>query len=437
MKGIFFILLLVVSNSLLSQESCVVKIVSSNGNVIIGANLSNQDGELIGTSNSRGTIFLGDCSNRTLIISHISHKDYWLKTNLDLSVYTVILELSIQSLPEAFIDSEKLPEIVFKSDTFHVSDFIFHDKGILLLTHGKKRLFKKQSEGDVQIFRDCKIVKLDKNLNLVASSEIIEECVGFYKDEYNQCFLRTLDSMFILKHSLNEISMSKVQIDIDFEKPAFLIIDEKEETILVNNYDSTFPAFEYFIQTGDSLTEICSLSDEKLLHTFRAQYRNLIPREKLNAYRMELRTGIDKEIISGYMTGFHQSILFDPIYAPSFVIEDSIYVVDILGRQISVFDKRGALQRVVENAVISEKGKNKFQNKIIQDPSTGKVYALYLVGQRGFLKRIDLVTGELDDPIFLTYEYPSKVQIMDGEMYYLYRPFSSPQKTYLYKEALN
>ena len=436
MKIITLVSILLISLSLKAQESYVIQVFSENQSPLVGVNCSSSDGALIGVSDTNGEIYLTNVNVQKVYMSHISHEEFILYFT-GANTYEVILIKKRTKLPEASVRSHKLPEIVYKNEQFHASDFVFFEDGLLVLTNEKKQLFKPEGLEKKVILRDCRIVKLDTNLTEETTSKLLHDGLNLHKDEYGQCFLQTLKGRFFITDVNEEIELVGVDEGVDFQSPVPLSLSVNGDIKLVNNFDPTFPAFEYYLMKEDSLRLMCSIEDKLLMHTFRAQYRNLIPREKLNAYRMELKTGIDKEIISGYMNGFHNSILFEPLYAPSFLVHDSIYVFNLVEEKMMVYNIEGALKREVGTNIDPSRQRSKFQNRIIQDDITGELYAQYLEGRTGVLRRIELSSGELGEFQNLTYDYPERVEVYADEVYYLYRPFRTPQKTYIYKENLN
>ncbi len=436
MKIITLVSIVLISLSLKAQKSYVIQVFSKNQSPILGVNCSSSDGAVIGVSDTNGEIYLTNVNVQKVYMSHISHEEFILYFT-DANIYEVILKRNRANLPEVSVNSHKLPEIVYKSEQFHASDFVFFEDGVLVLTNERNQLFKPDGLKKKVILRDCRIVKLDTNLKEQTSSKLLHEGINLYKDEYGQCFLQTLKGGFFITEVNGEIELVAVDEEFDFQTPVPLSLNENGDVKLVNNFDPTFPAFEYYLMKEDSTRLMCSIEDKVLMHTFRAQYRNLIPREKLNAYRMELKSGIEKEVISGYMTGFHNSILFEPLYAPSFLVCDSIYVFNLIEEKVMVYNLEGALQREVRTNIDQSRQRSKFQNRIIQDHITGELYAEYLDGRTGVLRRIELNSGELGKVKKLTYDYPERVEVYADEVYYLYRPFRTPQKTYLYKENLN
>jgi hypothetical protein len=80
--------------------------------------------------------------------------------------------------------------------------------------------------------------------------------------------------------------------------------------------------------------------------------------------------------------------------------------------------------------------KSGWKNNLIQDKSTGDIYALYERSGYSYLGKIDLTNAQIKETVRLTNRYIDKISIKDEFVYYIYRPFESAQKKYLYKERL-
>jgi hypothetical protein len=72
-----------------------------------------------------------------------------------------------------------------------------------------------------------------------------------------------------------------------------------------------------------------------------------------------------------------------------------------------------------------------YQKQLIQDETTGEVYALYLRLGVSWLKNL---SNKSDEEFRLTHRYVEKIRIKNHQVFYLYRPFESSQNTFLYSE---
>jgi hypothetical protein len=72
-----------------------------------------------------------------------------------------------------------------------------------------------------------------------------------------------------------------------------------------------------------------------------------------------------------------------------------------------------------------------YQKQLIQDETTGEVYAFYLRLGVSWLKNLSKNSAE---EFRLTHRYVEKIRIKNHQVFYLYRPFESSQNTFLYSE---
>ena len=73
---------------------------------------------------------------------------------------------------------------------------------------------------------------------------------------------------------------------------------------------------------------------------------------------------------------------------------------------------------------------------MIQDYETGEIFIHYENAGKAQLRHFNTTTGKLGSPIELHFKYPENIQIKGNSVYYIYRPFESTQKKYLYRERL-
>jgi len=121
------------------------------------------------------------------------------------------------------------------------------------------------------------------------------------------------------------------------------------------------------------------------------------------------------------------------------------------GNRIELMDKEGRSKRMTNISFHIEKpdgflasltgsitGSNdwNWNHTLVQDAVFQKIYAVF--SNKGFLrlKSIDLSTGTLTPSAELPYEYPEKIKIFKGEVYFLYRGTGEYEKRKLYKMVL-
>jgi hypothetical protein len=80
--------------------------------------------------------------------------------------------------------------------------------------------------------------------------------------------------------------------------------------------------------------------------------------------------------------------------------------------------------------------KSGWQNNLVQDKVTGEIYAILNQAGRAVIAKVNLETGQLGIPIKLEFKYVDKLIVHDNALYYIYRPYESNQKKFLYKQVL-
>ena len=270
-----------------------------------------------------------------------------------------------------------------------------------------------------------------------SKSVFFQDGISLHLDSYGQLFLKCVSNVYFLYEELDGILSTEMN-KAEFESSIEPLVIGDEEVKIYSSFDPTFPEFNYYLQNGSdqNVKDIYTITDSVLMHTFRAQYRDLSPRSKLEAYRSELETGIDKEIISGYMAGFHNSIYFKPPYAPIFKLDSGYLVVDIPSSKMVFLNKEGEVLNAIKVSFHEQSKAKGWKNLMVQDGITNSVYVVYEKNGIVTLNLLDLKSAAPSSSSKLTYKYPEKIKIKDGYIYYLYRPFESSQKHYLYKEKL-
>lgn len=150
---------------------------------------------------------------------------------------------------------------------------------------------------------------------------------------------------------------------------------------------------------------------------------------------MEQDLGIDKEIIIGASI-FTNSIFYKEIYAPLFVKNDTIYVFDFYKELMFSYDMEGDPIDSIAITHHLQPKKTGWKNQLLQDSETGEIFAVFDRVGNTTLRHIDLETGELGEGIQLHYRYVDKLALQNNAAFYIYRPYESAQKKYLYKENL-
>ena len=177
------------------------------------------------------------------------------------------------------------------------------------------------------------------------------------------------------------------------------------------------------------------VKDDFMMELYRAQYKYVSGRDKLWAYRKEQVTGIDKEIWIG-ANSFTHDILYKPVYAPLFVINDTVLVFDQYKNKTLLFDEyNDSAGAYFVNYHQAPKGE-KWEQPIIKDKLEELIYAIYNGGGYTYVRQLNFRTGLTGKTTKIKFRFIENIKIENGYVYYIYRPFESSQKRFLYKERL-
>ena len=73
---------------------------------------------------------------------------------------------------------------------------------------------------------------------------------------------------------------------------------------------------------------------------------------------------------------------------------------------------------------------------MIKDKLEELIYAIYNGGGYTYVRQIKYRTGFIGKTTKLKFRFIENIKIEKGYVYYIYRPFESSQKRFLYKEKL-
>jgi hypothetical protein len=370
-------------------------------------------------------------------ISHVQYGDttITLSGNSNSLKLVILLTQKRNILPEANIFNG--PDTIYGHPDWHVADYVFTDEGMVLLTYGHRRRFKRENEQGIDLFEECRLVWLSKLGDVAYQHPVNETCTGLHSNYPGLLFLNTRDKAFQIKANENALNLYPIE-KRDFENKIRPIVGTVNPKMIGTSHSTRYPAFDVFAfeSTDTAATVFAHVEDTELMTQFLSEYKWMSPRGKLEAFRYELRTGIDKEIVAGFMTGFPESIYFKPLYSPVFTTDSSVYLFDHYKDFLFTFDNT---YHTVDSVKITyHKGDlgKMWEDLVMFDKATNRAFALFSKSGRYSIREINLKDGSVGPKIDITWKYPEKVSIQNGFVYYLYRPFESPQNTYLYKEPI-
>lgn len=320
-----------------------------------------------------------------------------------------------------------VPDTVFGTQDYSVSDFEFDtDNRLILLTYDK--VLEKGSV--VRLLSDDKEV--------IDFKHVPGEAIELRKDFRDNVHLICEEQVYLIRVEQNRLNLYLEDKDYVF-KHVLPVVDSIDNYIYFSNYSDLYPAFDYleFNRADSTYKPIITVEDDLMMELYRSEYKYVDVRTKLWAHNKEIETGVDKEVWVG-ATVFTNSIYYEALYAPLFKTgHDSILVFDHYKNYLFKYQPQVGFVDSVRIAYHKQARKSGWEQPLIQDKITLKIYGLFLINGFTYLSEIDLRTGVIKKSFKLTYKYVENIQLIDGYVYYIYRPFESIQKKYLYRERLN
>jgi len=395
-------------------------------------------------SDSKGNAFLSLPKKKlSLRISHLAYKDSTiyldLKTVAEDSIQiTIYLEYNPVNLDAAVIGAqEELPDTVYGSKEYNVADFAFLDESLLLLTYTKEDRWKRQEESQLTLYHGNKLILLDNEGLELDTIHIEAAAIQLYTDYLNEVFLITKTEVYAVTKDSNKLKIQTIT-ESDFSNYIRPVFDSLNQHLLFSSWRADFPSFDYysFSTLDSSIQHLRRVEDELQMQLLRSEYKYLDTRSKLDAYRLELKTGIDKELIAAQMSGFSNSLYAETLYAPCFVLYDSIFVFDHYHAELYKYNENRISSDSVNIAYMEDSEFKNWDKQLLHDPVKDDVFSLYERHGYRYLKKLDLSDAHALWSKRLKFRYPENVKVYNSKVYYIYRPFGSNQKRFLYSEEL-
>ena len=335
-----------------------------------------------------------------------------------------LTKTKVKVLNEVVVLAPGAVQVLFQSEKLSVSDFEILPNGELLLLAYPKRLDKGSElliyDGK-QVLQSFKLKENPKelihdfrgNVHVVCENGIY----GIHREKQN-IGISTIDKAYYMKY-------------------IFPVVDTVQSKLFFSNFNANYPAFDYlaFDQLDSTYSKIMEIKDELMMELYRAEYKWVDVRTKLWAFNKEIETGIDKEIWVG-ANYFTNTLYYKQLYAPMFRKNDSIYVFDYYKDLLFSFDSWGNKLDSIPIFHHYQPKQTGWKRNLLQDEITGEVYAFFEKAGICSVQKINLQKGILGDKIQFEHKYVDKVVINGGKAYYIYRPFESAQKKFLYVTQL-
>jgi hypothetical protein len=415
-----------------AQEDIVVMGVitnAANGQTIENVHVKVNQRNIIVKADNNGKykIVLQKRKRLTLVFSHVSYNIVYEPINpiKDTVILNVKLHQKIVELPVFEPKDLDKPQIVFKSAKINIADYEFYEDNFLFLVYGKR--LNKESE----------IYLVDENEKIISKHFVPGEPVELYTDYLGNINLICKRAIYRVGIQNKKISIYELSLD-DFNQLIKPIVDTLESSLLFSDFLKQFPRFKYyaFNPKDTSVSLIKEVVHKDMDWKYQFEYEFLGNADKQFAKRMAKRLkGYDKFDVAASMTGFSSGFLYETVYAPMFVINDTINIFDHSEGKIWKFVNDTFPAGEVRFMYHKPKKRNSWKRQLIMDEVSGEVYAVFLKNGYYYLKQIDVNSGKISGEKKITFQFVSKLKIKNGFIYYTYKPKQTLQKKFLYKEA--
>jgi hypothetical protein len=372
-----------------------------------------------------------------LRFSHIAYED------LELTVFAADLDTSgalrVRMQPRvvelAPVEVRRqLPELVYQRQDLHVGDYHVNRDGLWVLVYERPQLWHRQEHAGQQVLRGARLHLLDSLFQERSAHSLPTRVRGLHRDHMHRVIVEGEGKAWVAEARGDAIALAELDGET-LHRAVLPWRDTIPGLMLGNNLQETYPAFEHlaYEPVSGSIRTICHVEDVQLLQLFRSQYKYMSGRDKVVAMDLEKELGVDREVIAGYMTGFHKDIYYRVPYAPLFVVNDTLCVFDHYRERLRYFTQD--LEPAGEVPIVHQRDRS-WRNKLLQDPVTGRIYSVHGRQTRTTLREIDPRSGLPLASFTLLHPFPEEVKVFDGHAWYIHRPYGSTQHRTLYREAL-
>lgn len=425
-------LLLLFTQGLSAQEKITVKgIVKNNlGEPITDALIFKESLQNPITKTNRSGAFEFETIQKTqkYIISHIAYETDTLLIDFSdvrpLKYLNLDIVLSDRKLDEVIISAKKKPTVVHGDDQSSVHDFIHINDQWLLLSY-------------LSSLNKNPILKLLSNkMKVLDVYEAPKKAIKFFKGYNQSTYLICEDDVYIVSAVQNEIRLRPVDEE-EFYSQVYYVIDTINNQYIYKLNNMGVPSYTFYHQSLKDTVKhkFHESQDPFMMGLFRAEYKYAKNNEKRWALQQEINTGIDKELWIGKLK-FTSSPYYKLPYAPLFTTEDQIILFDHCYDHVYTYSKDFEKVDSISVSYHHSKTDKNWKQPIIMDEEQKQWYALFESGGRNYLKFIDLTTGKTEKAFKLHYRFTENIQVINNYVYYIYRPYASSQRKYLYREEL-
>ena len=415
MKALLTLLLFIVTTAIHAQQIIICghikdkesKVVFSNTNIRYkGSNYS---------SDSKGYYAINVTFTQlvTLKFTHVGYNSYirsFTEKEINVKKDTLFLDILMTStvieLDPIGIDAVQKPDRVIGNNAFFIQDFEFSGNYLVLLTTDRSS--------------DVWSVQLAKEDQAILSKFIIPvtDVLQLYKDFLGYVNVICKEEVYRVKIDGESIRLQQLPKN-DFDWMIRPCVDTIQHDIYFSNYSDAYPRFSYFSYNKNDSTKVLvrSVVDKDLELQYEFEYEFLKPKEKLMARKIAQQNGFDKHDVAAVMTDFAHTKWFTPLYAPMFIVRDTVLIFDHYSDKIYKYDSKNKL---IDSIKISYHHPEKFREwrrQLLKDETSSLIYGMFLKGGYTYLKGININSGNIESISRLSFQFVEKARIKDGYGY--------------------
>ena len=348
---------------------------------------------------------------------------------------SVIIKLQPRtySIPEVQVTQARA-EVVYRHATLNVGNYVVSNEGVWVLVYDRPQLWHPEQEAGMRELKRARLHLLDTLFKERSSLDMPEHVRTMHVDHRGDPVLEGVGQAWVPVSSGGRVHVEPIPLNT-LHEAVLPWTDTVPGWLLGNDRREDYPAFNHFAFDPSTRTTfpICSVVDEGTLQLFRSQYKYMDGRSKVVAMNMERKLGVDKEIIAGYMTGFHHDRYFHVPYAPLWVVQDTLCVFD---HERGVIRRSTLKSEALMEVPIAYHKDQRWASLLLFDRELEQVHVVMRKGSRTHLRKLDVRTGTLSEPYILEHAYTAELQVHDGHVYYTYRPGGAWEQRTLYREEL-
>jgi hypothetical protein len=359
----------------------------------------------------------------------LSRKGGFMRTAIIFSALILLFSRSLQAqkiyeLKPLTVSNKPDPDTVFGTWKFSVADYEFYEDKLLLLTFEKS-------------LKHAKVMLADADQRILSSFTLPEAAKELYKDYQGFINVMCEEAIFRVLIRGTELRLASLPVE-EYKHFIMPCLDSAMHNIYFSDYSREYPEFNYYAyNTKDSaLAKIRTVCDREALKGYNMEYYFLKPRERVQAMKWADEYGVDKHRIAAAMSGLTSSMHYTPLYAPLFVLKDTVYIFDHYSDAVFSFDQQWRFLDSVPLSYHHPKNWREWKHKLLADKERKEVYAVYQKAGYYYLNHIDLQTGRIKGSFKLSHPHVDRLKVRDGYVYYVYSPFESLQEFFVYKELI-